>query len=199
MLQGFYINLPIGGLVAILLVLVRVPDQMTKTESGSLFRTVINKFDLIGFTLFAPAAIQLLLALQWGGNKFPWDSATIIGLFCGAGGTFIVFLIWEYYKGDDAMVPFSIARRKIVICACLVGFCLMGTVMCASYYLPIYFQSVKGVSPTMSGVNLLPSILSQLLLAILSGVLGEYLVTRSYLVLNRWNDYGLLTFVKFQN
>ncbi|KAK9242014.1 hypothetical protein V1506DRAFT_572943 [Lipomyces tetrasporus] len=51
--------------------------------------------------------------------------------------------------------------------------------MCASYYLPIYFQAVRGVSPLTSGVYLLPSILSQLLFAVGSGILvgklGYYL------------------------
>lgn len=51
----------------------------------------------------------------------------------------------------------------------------MGTVMCTSYYLPIYFQAVKGVTPTLSGVYLLPSILSQLMLAVISGALGKCL------------------------
>ncbi|KAJ9190997.1 hypothetical protein DTO164E3_9055 [Paecilomyces variotii] len=175
----FYINLPIGGLVAILLALIRIPNNSTKSESGSVFRTIIERFDIFGFTLFAPAAIQLLLALQYGGNRYAWNSATIIGLFCGAGGTCIVFLLWEYRKGDNAMIPFSIARQRVVWCSCIFGFFLMGTVMCTSYYLPIYFQAVKGVTPTLSGVYLLPSILSQLMLAVISGALvsklGYYL------------------------
>ncbi|GAD91480.1 MFS multidrug transporter [Paecilomyces variotii No. 5] len=167
----FYINLPIGGLVAILLIFIRIPDNANKSESGSVFRTIIEKFDILGFTLFAPAAIQLLLALQYGGNEYAWNSATVIGLFCGAGGTFIVFLLWEARKGDDAMIPFSIMRQRIVWCSCIFGFFLMGTVMIASYYHPIYFQAVKGVSPTLSGVYLLPSILSQLMLAVMAGAL----------------------------
>jgi MFS family permease len=42
-----------------------------------------------------------------------------------------------------------------------------GTV--ANYYLPIYFQAVKGATPTMSGVYMLPSILAQLFTAVLAG------------------------------
>lgn len=50
---------------------------------------------------------------------------------------------------------------------------LLGTVFTASYYFPIYFQAVKGDGPTMSGVDLLPSIFSQLLLTVLSGWLSK--------------------------
>lgn len=50
---------------------------------------------------------------------------------------------------------------------------LLGTVFVASYYFPIYFQAVKGDGPTMSGVDLLPSILSQLVITILSGWMSK--------------------------
>lgn len=50
---------------------------------------------------------------------------------------------------------------------------LFGMTVSESYYLPIYFQAIKNDSPMMSGVYMLPSILSQLVFAILSGVLSE--------------------------
>lgn len=148
---------------------------MSKPEAISVVRTLPKKLDLIGFAIFAPAAIQLLLALQYGGNQFAWNSAAVIGLFCGAGATFIVFLAWDYYKGDAAMIPLSMIRKRTVWSSCLVYGFLMSQMFCTSYYLPIYFQGVKGVSPTLSGVYLLPSILSQLFLAVGSGTLGKYI------------------------
>jgi hypothetical protein len=156
-----------------MLAFVRVPDQISKPKPLSVIRTLPSKLDLIGFALFAPAAIQLLLALQYGGIQFAWNSAQIIGLFCGAGVTFIVFLAWDYYKGDAAMIPFSMTRKRTVWASCLVYGFIMAQLFCASYYLPIYFQGVKGVSPTLSGVSVLPSILSHLFSAIVSGMLGE--------------------------
>ncbi|KAK9349974.1 putative MFS general substrate transporter [Lipomyces doorenjongii] len=171
----FYINLPVGGLVAAALIIVRIPDQIVKINSNSISHTILKKLDLGGFALFAPAAIQFLLALQYGGNQYSWNSATVIGLFCGAGGTFTVFLAWEYYKAKDAMIPFHMVRQRE--CGPAAWLCYM--TMCASYYLPIYFQAVRGVSPLTSGVYLLPSILSQMLFAVGSGILvgklGYYL------------------------
>ena len=139
----------------------------------SVVRTLPSKLDLIGFAIFAPSAIQLLLALQYGGVTFPWNSAKIIGLFCGAGGTFIVFLAWDYYKGDAAMIPFSMARKTTVWASCLTYGFFMGQIFCVSYYLPIYFQGVKGATPTLSGVYILPSVLTHVIFALTSGVLGE--------------------------
>lgn len=113
--------------------------------------------------------VQFFLALDYGGNQFPWNSATVIGLFCGAGATFIVFLLWERFKGDEAMIPLSMMRVRAVWSACLVQFCFFGMVQLVEYHLPIYFQAVKGVSPMLSGVYLLPNIISQLIAGVVAG------------------------------
>ncbi|KAJ5280065.1 major facilitator superfamily domain-containing protein [Penicillium angulare] len=169
----FYINLPVGGLVAIMLAFVDVPELFPKKSFTKAIRTLPGQLDLIGFTLFAPSAIQLLLALQYGGNEYSWHSSQVIGLFCGAGATFIVFILWEYRQGDKAMIPFFIIRKRIVWSSSLSYGLLMAQVFCASWYLPIYFQAVKGKSPLTSGVYLLPSILAHLLTAMSSGKLVE--------------------------
>ena len=77
----FYINLPIGAVAAAILLLIRIPDRTADTRDVSLPTIFREKLDLLGFAIFAPAAIQFLLALQWGGTKYRWDSATTIGLF----------------------------------------------------------------------------------------------------------------------
>ena len=169
----FYINLPIGGVAAACLLLIAIPDRTLKDNEISLPVIIREKLDIVGFAIFAPAAVQLLLALQWGGTRQPWNSSVVIGLFCGAAGTLCLFLVWEYRKGDDAMVPFSMIRIKTVWSSCLFTFLFIGAMLSMSYYLPIYFQAVKGVSPTLSGVYLLPSILSQIFLSMLSGYLGR--------------------------
>ncbi|KAG4032389.1 hypothetical protein MFRU_007g02930 [Monilinia fructicola] len=175
----FYINLPIGGLLAVLLIFSHVPDPLPKPPFRTALRTLPPKLDLWGFVFFAGAALQLLLALDYGGTTFRWNSATIIGLFCGGGGTFLVFLGWEYHKGDEAMIAFSMVKQKIVWSSCLAYGLFMAQLVCVAYYLPIYFQGVKGASPTMSGVYFLPIVLSHVLFAITSGILlgklGYYL------------------------
>ncbi|KAL2816420.1 major facilitator superfamily domain-containing protein [Aspergillus cavernicola] len=175
----FFINLPIGGLVSILLVFTRIPEQRKKGKAIEVLPNFFKTFDLIGFTLFAPAAIMLLLALEYGGTKYPWNDSRVIGLFCGAGATAIVFLAWEYRKGKEAMIPFHLLTPRIAYSSYLTMGAGFGLTMVSSYYLPIYFQAVRDDSALISGVNLLPNILAQLVTAVLSGVLvgklGYYL------------------------
>ena len=177
----FYINMPPGGAVALLLLFIQIPSRHVKFEGAeghSKILTFLKKMDVIGFNLFAPFAIQILLALQWGGTKYAWGDSRIIGLFGGAVGTLFAFLAWEYHIGDVAMVPLSLVRRRVVWCSCLVMGFTFGSMLIVNYYLPIYFQAVKGVTPTLSGVYLLPGILSQMVMATISGYLGTFSLTQ---------------------
>lgn len=169
----FYINLPAGAVIAMLLVLTQIPSRHTKIEGGSTIFGTLKRVDPIGFMFFAPASTQCLLALEWGGTRYAWDDAVIIGLFCGAAGTLAIFIAWECWKGDEAMVPPSMIRQRIVWSSCLAMFFFFGALLNAVYYLPIYFQAVRDATPTMSGVDLLPMILAQVVTAVASGVLGK--------------------------
>ncbi|KAH7089111.1 efflux pump protein [Paraphoma chrysanthemicola] len=169
----FYINLPIGGLAAALFVFIHIPEVATKEPfSMALVQKVIPELDLFGFALFVPPAIMFLLALQFGsGNTFAWNSATIIGLFVGAAVLAAMFIAWEIKMGDRAMLPGSLLKQRRVWSSCVYAISNICCMITASNWLPTYFQAVKGDGPTMSGVHVLPSILSQLMFVILSGFL----------------------------
>ena len=72
------------------------------------------------------------------------------------------------------MIPFTMIKKKVVWSACVVTFFFGGTVLITSYYQAIYFQAVRGRSPTMSGVDVLPGIISTLFSGVIAGVLGTY-------------------------
>ncbi|KAK1704315.1 major facilitator superfamily transporter [Colletotrichum acutatum] len=173
----FYINLPIGAVTAAMLFLIHIPSKITKPVS---FLQIPRHLDLPGFTLFAPAAIMFLLALQFGGNDYSWDSSVVIGLFVGAAVTAGLFIFWEHREGDDkAMVPMGLFKNRIVLTSSLVGALNMSITQVSSYYIPMYFQSVKGETPFRGGVHFLPTIIAQLVFAVASGALvgrlGYYL------------------------
>ncbi|KAF7534479.1 hypothetical protein G7054_g6169 [Neopestalotiopsis clavispora] len=172
----FYINLPIGGALGLILVFLSIPDLTVKPPfTLALVRKTIPELDLIGFSLFAPAAIMFLLALQWGGNSHPWNSSVVIGLFVGAGVTAIIFAFWERRVGDRAMIPGGVVKQRIVWSSAVNGMAMMGIILTAAQYMPLYFQGVKGEGPAMSGVDMLPSILGQLTAVLLSGGLVQRL------------------------
>jgi hypothetical protein len=182
-MTGFYINLPLTGLSLAALLVNKIPDQTPKQPVLSVLRdkALWRKLDLIGEAIFAPSIVMLLLALQWGGNTMPWDSATIIGLLVGAVAVFVVFLVWEKYTGEEnAMIPLAMATKRVVFSSFVVGSFVMISIVLASFFLPVYFQSVKDATPFQSGLYLLPSMISQILVAIVTGILS---MSRPFLTL----------------
>ncbi|KAK0702936.1 major facilitator superfamily domain-containing protein [Apiosordaria backusii] len=169
----FYVNLPIGAFVFVALSLVHIPDAFQKPRAIDVLRRLHIELDLLGFALLAPAAVQLMLALSWGGTKYPWVSPTIIGLFTGAVATTLLFLTWDWYLGDTALIPLSLVRQQPVWSSALTHCCLIFIVYVAGFFLPIYFQAVHGATPIMSGVYVMASIVSQLVLAVIVGPLVQ--------------------------
>ncbi|EEA25772.1 conserved hypothetical protein [Talaromyces marneffei ATCC 18224] len=147
----FYINLPLGAVTLGAIMLIRVPDIRDKTKKAKTFLEAMNRLDPIGFGLFAPTCIMLLMALQWGGTTYAWGSSTIIGLFVGFGASLIVFIFWERRRGDSAMIPGSIMKQSVVWSSCVINMTQFASLWIFSYYLPVWFQTVKGNSPITSG------------------------------------------------
>ena len=162
--------------MAALLVAIRIPDRVVKDPKKATLRQTLDKLDLLGATLFATMIIMFLLALEWGGQTYPWNSATIIGLFVGSFGNLLVFLAWERHRGSTAMIPLAMLGKRVVYSSALTSFFMMGNLIVTTYYLAIWFQVVRGATPTLSGVYLLPSVLSQMFFAIVSGLLGMLLL-----------------------
>jgi hypothetical protein len=173
--KGLYINLPCGAVATVLLLVVTLPRQPAKASEARTLLSILGRLDLVGFSLFAPGSVQFLLALQWGGTRFAWHSATIIGLFGRSFGTLLAFIAWEHHMGSDAMIPLSIISRRVIWSSCAnIGF-IMGTSLIISYYLPIYFQAVRNATPALSGVYLLPSIISSISFVIATGAIRTYI------------------------
>ncbi|MCJ1434877.1 hypothetical protein MMC27_004247 [Xylographa pallens] len=172
-LGGFYINLPLGGAFAVLLLFSHIPEATIKLPPRQVLGTAIKSLDLPGFMLISPAAVMVLLGLQYGGTLHPWNSSVVIGLLVGGAVTFALFLVWEYHQGDTAMIPMAMLKKKIIWSGAATLFFLLGTILAAEYYLAIYFQTVHGDTPLMSGVHILPATLSLFTFTITSGVMTE--------------------------
>ena len=159
--QGFYINLPCGGVTAVLLLIFFSAPPRNTARTG--LAEKLKSIDIPGFLLFAPAVIMLLLALQWGGDEYPWKSATVIGLLCGFVCTMSCFALWQWHKQDDASIPPAVFAQRSVFCGAIVACLAMGGLQLVTYYLPIWFQVIKDSTPTKSGIMYFPSVSAGLL------------------------------------
>lgn len=113
---------------------------------------------------------MLLLALQFGGTTFAWNSAQIVGLFVGAGSEMLIFIAWQSHRGAEALVPFRIVGQRTVAASCSAGFFLAGTMLIHSYYLPYWFQAIRDDSPIKSGAHTIPYLGSNFLFSMIAGI-----------------------------
>lgn len=179
---GFYINLPLGVPVVVILLFMRLPDP-DGTDGGGLqglmnsARFLARTVDYLGLLLIAGFAIMLLIPLQWGGNSYEWDDSVIIGMLCGAVVCLGIFIFWERYMGVRAMIPFHIIGQRVVYCSCIFFAALLTSIVFRTFYLPVFFQSVQDETALMSGVKMLPSIVAQISATMASGVLGTLTVS----------------------
>ncbi|KFY12790.1 hypothetical protein V491_06659 [Pseudogymnoascus sp. VKM F-3775] len=162
----FYINLPIGALAMLAMVLL-LRTETTNEEPVTL--SAINRLDPIGTLCFVPSIVCLVLALEWGGTTYPWSNPKVIGLLVTSIVLFIAFCIVQVIKPDTATVPVRIITQRSIISGVLYMLMITGSMMVIIYFLPIWFQAVKGSSAIHSGISTIPVVLSLVLFSILSG------------------------------
>lgn len=162
----FYINLPIGGIVAfILLFLLKAPP----TKNTDTLRQQIMKLDPLGTIVFLPGIICLLLPLQWGGTTYAWSDARIIVLFILSGILLSLFMYIQYRSGDTATIPFRIIKNRSIAAGAYFSAVTPGSMMVIIYFLPIWFQAIKGVSAVHSGIDTIPLVMSLVVASIIAG------------------------------
>lgn len=164
----FWINLPVGALVVIILIFILHTPPSKNTDS---FKQQIVKLDPVGTAVFLPGIVCLLLALQWGGTTYPWSNARVIVLLILAAILLIAFVYFQFRTGDNATVPIRIISQRSIAAGCYFSIILPGTMFIAIYYLPLWFQAIKGVSAVQSGIDTIPLVLSLVVGSIIAGAL----------------------------
>jgi EmrB/QacA subfamily drug resistance transporter len=154
----FYVNLPVGALAFVVLAatLPSVSEHRRHTV------------DYAGTLLLAIGLGSLILATSLGGTSFDWGSWQIVAMAV-VGVLGLVGLVAVERRAAEPILPLELfGNRVFVVCSAVglvVGFALLG----ALTYLPLFQQIVRGLSPTASGLQLLPVMAGLLLTSVLSG------------------------------
>ncbi len=163
----FYINLPVGA-IALIVVAVVLPGGR---------RREAHRIDYLGTVMIGGAATSLVLLTSLGGVTFPWGSGPIITLAV-LGAVFAVGFVLAERRAAEPVLPLHLFRQRVFSAAGAIGFVVGFAMFGALTYLPQYMQIVKGVSPTSSGLRLLPMMAGLLLTSIGTGQL-----------VSRWGRY----------
>ncbi|RWL91555.1 MAG: MFS transporter [Mesorhizobium sp.] len=155
----FWINLPIGFLA---MAIINNPLKKLPITAKH------HRIDGLGAVLLVVATALLLLALSWGGSTYPWFSSEILGLVaCSA-------LVWALFalrllKAAEPLISLDVLGNRIVLAGTLSMFLLQAANIGASVYLPVYLQSVVGLSVAESGTAMLGLMLGTVAGAAFSG------------------------------
>lgn len=148
-----------------------VASAATSRRGTKTRREVLMEFDPVGTLVLIPAVVCLLLALQWGGTTYAWRDGRIIALFVLFALLILAFLYVQHRQGDRATVPPRVLRNRTVWAGAFFAFTLGASFFLAVYFLPLWFQAVKGASAVRSGIMNLPMLISVVVLSLVAGAL----------------------------
>ncbi|TLD20282.1 hypothetical protein PspLS_08706 [Pyricularia sp. CBS 133598] len=184
----FWINLPLGAVTLATMAFFPSPNggDSANDQSPS-FVSKVLQLDLVGAGILLPSVTMLMLALQWGGAEFSWNSPTIIGLLVGSIVLAVVFSLSQVRLQDKALVPPILFKERDPLFSMIFNFLFGASYYAMLPYISIYHQAIQGVTADEAGLRLLPISLT----AVLSSVLSGILISR----LNRFNALLLIELV----
>lgn len=170
----FWLNVPLGLAAAFLshrqLKLVPVHDRA-------------HKIDVVGAVLMMTSATVLLLALTWGGTRYPWLSQQI-ALLVGMAVVLTAFFVWWVLRVPEPFLPIAVMKNPVMRAGSLTSACSQGVAIGLTVFVPLYYELVHGLSASDSGLALIPIVIMT--------TPGSFLSGRCMLHLNRYKWFPLL-------
>lgn len=157
----FYLGVPFSA-VSLLLASVFLPGKGIGQP---------KPFDAIGLVVLSIALVSLLVALS-NGEREGWSSNLILSylsifIVCGTG-----FIFWEI-KQEHPLLDIELFRQKNFSIMCLVGFVFGAGLYASTYLIPLFLQLAQRMSPTESGLLLMPAGFIMVLIFPFSGRLAD--------------------------
>jgi EmrB/QacA subfamily drug resistance transporter len=156
----FYINIPLG-LLALIVLAIALPGASERKQ---------HRVDYLGTALLGTSLASLVLLTTLGGTTYAWDSNFIIGLGLLAIVAMAAFVRVEHTASEPVLPP-ELFRNPVFRITSAIGFVVGFALFGALTYLPLFQQVVRGLSPTASGLQLVPLMVGLLAASIGSGQL----------------------------
>ncbi|MFC8126454.1 DHA2 family efflux MFS transporter permease subunit [Streptomyces sp. NPDC057302] len=154
----FYVNLPVGVVALVVIAAaLHIPVRSTK-----------HVIDYLGTFLIAAVATCLVLVASLGGTTWDWGSPRIIGLAV-LGVVLAAAFVSIERKAAEPVIPMKLFRVRTFTLSAIISFVVGFAMFGAMTYLPTFLQVVQGVTPTMSGVHMLPMVIGMLISSTVSG------------------------------
>lgn len=155
----FWINIPLG-----LAAMAIINKPLKKLPIAAKHHSI----DGLGAVLLVVATALLLLALNWGGSTYPWGSREILGLVACSAVFWAAFAL-RLLRAAEPLISLEVLGNPIVRAGTLSMFMLQAANIGLAVYLPVYLQSIVGLSVSQSGIAMLGLLLGTVAGATFSG------------------------------
>ncbi len=142
----FWINVPLG-LLALFIVWPRL-KMLPRHERP-------HKLDLTGALLIMVSTVLLMLIVSWGGSRYAWTSPQLLALVL-AGALAWTLLIIRLRTASEPLIPIAVLGNQVVRMGTLCGFFSIGAYVGIAVYLPVYLQTLGGMSVADAGLATIP-------------------------------------------
>jgi EmrB/QacA subfamily drug resistance transporter len=172
----FYINLPVAGILAGIVIFIMPLPWVEGTILSKL-----KRIDYLGIFTLSVSIILFVLSTTWAGGDYSWSSYQVLLPFCLSFAFLGVFFYVESRVAHEPVLPPQMFNLNVIICS------LINTILGISdftiiYYLPVYFQILKGETASQSGYELAPFLVVSALVAMASGLLATKLKSFRYFI-----------------
>jgi MFS family permease len=131
----------------------------------------LKRIDYVGALIFIGSATGFIMGISWGGVQFAWSSwHTIVPIVVGLVG-FIGFYFYEDRVAVEPVVPTAIFKNRNIAAAYFLTVIHSLIVLSLVYYLPLYYEGVKGFNTTITGVAVFPETFTVAPAAVIVGIL----------------------------
>jgi EmrB/QacA subfamily drug resistance transporter len=154
----FHLVTPIAAII-LLIAIFLLKDKKKNVEI---------RLDFISFLLSTIGFGGLLYGFSSAGNK-GWDSPEVY-VTIAIGTIAIVLFIWRQLKLEIPMLNFRIYKYPMFSLSSAISIVITMAMFSAMLLLPIYVQSIRGISPIKSGLLMLPG---SILMGIMSPITGK--------------------------
>lgn len=134
-------------------------------------RKGLARIDFLGAVLLALTILALLVPLEIGGTRVPWDHPIILGLGAAAlilGG---LFVLTEARWAAEPIFPIELLRHRDVLLSYLVTFLQGAAQLALMFSVPLYFQATQRVSNEVAGAYMVPAVAGNAIGAVLAGLI----------------------------
>jgi MFS family permease len=151
----FWISLPVASVTLVALFFCLPAEKARKSLT---WKQRVSELDPFGTVCFVASLTCLFLVFSWAGSKYAWSSPVIIGLLVGFGVLLIAFALIQWKRGEAATLPPRIFCNRSVLSGFIFTLFTNSATMVILYYLPTYFQVVRGSSAATSGYYQIPAV-----------------------------------------